>query len=385
MSGQTEGMTLDYTPLAQGLADELRAQGTPDRIADLFAQVPRHRCLPHTFWDEDRTFYDWGADPDAWLTAAYTDQALTTQRDDGAVGGMGMPTSSSSAPTVMARMLAASDLRPGQQVLEVGTGTGYNAALLTELVGADHVVTVEVDQALADNARADLAAAGYLPVVAHGDGEDPPVPPSSQDRLIATCTVAAVPWRWLDVVRSGGRIVTPWSPSPGAPGGVLAVLDVTSGRAAGRFEGSLAFMWARGQRWPGQPAPEVDAQADQVEQVTGDPREAWLDGDMAVLLSLLRPDWTFGMGFEPGADEPHVWIVSTSCSSWMRLHADGRVEAAGNRPLWGEFADALTWWRAQGSPPVTEFGLTVDRGRSVQTVWLHSPDTAVWTSHRHPA
>ncbi|MEU0492544.1 rRNA adenine N-6-methyltransferase family protein [Nocardiopsis sp. NPDC006139] len=386
MSGQTEGMTLDYGLLARALGTELADQGTPERLAELFARVPRHRFLPHQFRTIDDTRYDWADDPDLWLRTAYSDRALTTQVDDGADGGMGIPTSSSSAPSVMAQMLDAADLRPGQQVLEVGTGTGYNAALLTELLGPDNVTSIEVDEGLADTARADLAAAGYLPTILAGDGESPPALAAVYDRLIATFTVAVVPWRWLDVVRSGGRIVTPWAPSPGAPVGLLAVLDVDGGgRAAGKFAGALSFMWSRSQRWPSAPMPGPDAQPDQVEQVSGDPREAWLDGDMAVLLSLLRPDWAHGMGMEPGAEEPHVRVVSTSCSSWMRLHADGRVESAGNRPLWGEFADALTWWRAQESPPVTEFGLTVDRGRSVQTVWLHSPDTAVWTSHRHPA
>ncbi|QUX26130.1 methyltransferase domain-containing protein [Nocardiopsis sp. MT53] len=378
-------MTLDHTPLAQGLADGLRAQGTPDRLATVFARVPRHRCLPRAFWGEDRAWYDRNTDPDEWLRAAYTDQPLVTQVDDGASGGMGIPSSSSSAPSIMARMLAAADLRPGQQVLEVGTGTGYNAALLTELVGADHVTTIEVDQTLADTARAALAAAGYLPTVLHGDGENPTVPASSQDRLIATCTVADVPWRWLDVVRPGGRIVTPWSPSPGGPGGVLAALDVDGDQARGRFEGSLAFMWSRSQRRPARSMPDLDARPDQVDQVTGDPREAWLDGDMAVLLSLLVPGWAHGLGFEPDTEEPHVRVASTSCASWMWLHADGRVESAGSRLLWEEFAAGLSWWRAQGAPDVTEFGLTVDRHRGTQTVWLRSPDAAVWATDRRRA
>ncbi|MFL1377868.1 methyltransferase domain-containing protein [Nocardiopsis protaetiae] len=385
MSGQNEGMTLDHSLLARALGTELADQGVPEPIAELFARVPRHRCLSHVYWTDDRARHDWVADPDEWLRTAYTDQPLTTQRDDGADGGMGIATSSSSAPSVMARMLAAADLHPGHDVLEVGTGTGYNAGLLTELLGPDQVTSIEVDEILAATARANLAGAGYLPTILAGDGEDPPVAAASFDRLIATCTVAAVPWRWLDVVRPGGRIVTPWSPSPGAPGGVLAALDTGSGRACGRFEGSLAFMWARGQRWPNQPAPDPTARVEHAEHTSGDPREPWLDGEMAVLLSLLVPDWSFGMGMEPGTEEPHVWVSSAPCSSWLRLHADGRVESGGPRPLWEQFTNAIEWWQAQGAPPITEFGLTVDRDRALQTVWLHSPDSAVWTTPRSPA
>lgn len=385
MSGKTQDMSLDHGPLARTLAAGLSAQGVPDGIAGLFATVPRHLFLPAVYWTIDRTRYDRATDPDGWLRTAYSDQALTTQRDDGATGGMGVPTSSSSAPSVMARMLVAADIGPGYNVLEVGTGTGYNSALLCEFLGEEHVTTVEIDHGLADTARAALAAAGYRPDVLTGDGEAPPDPTPTYDRIIATCTVAAIPSAWPNALRPGGRIVTPWAPSPGVPGGLLAVLDTDGDKAAGRFEGTLAFMWARGQRRPARRAPSPDAGPDHEERVEGDPRDPWLDGEMSVLLSLLVPDWFFGMRMEPGAAEPYVWVASTRCASWLHLHADGRVESGGPRRLYSEFTEGLARWRDQGAPDTDAFGLTVDHAANTRTVWLHDPEKAVWTTQHGPA
>ncbi|GHC96220.1 protein-L-isoaspartate O-methyltransferase [Nocardiopsis terrae] len=376
MSGHTVGM--DHVPLAQALAARLRSQGTPEHIARLFAQVPRHRFLPDTVWGEDRTRYDRAADPAEWMRVAYTDQALTTQRDDGAPGGMGVPTSSSSAPSVMARMLAAAGIESAHRVLEIGTGTGYNAALLSQLLGSGSVATVEIDPELAGAARAALSAAGFHPDVRTGDGERTGGLPS-YDRLIATCTVSEVPAAWLRHMRGRGRIVTPWAPTPGLPGGVLAVLDATRNHAQGRFEGGLSFMWARGQRRPGRSAPGPEAVADSTEQVPGDPREPWLDGERALLLSLLMPGWSYGLRMGEDATDPCVWLASTTCSSWARLHADGRVEQGGTRALFEEADRAWRIWEGWNRPAVSDFGLTVDPDRQTQTVWVHGPRHSLWS------
>ncbi|MFE3461390.1 methyltransferase domain-containing protein [Nocardiopsis aegyptia] len=380
--GKTLGM--DYAPLARALAEQVRAAGTPDHIASLFHRVPRHRFLPDVMWGEDRTRYDRAADFEGWLRAAYSDEAMTTQLDDGAEGGMGLPTSSSSAPSVVARMLTAARIEPGHKVLEVGTGTGWAAALLAELLGSRNVATVEIDTDVALRARTALHTAGYAPEVIIGDGENPPMRPDAVHRVIATCQVARIPWAWLDLVRPRGLVVTPWSPTPGAPGGVLAVLErLGRGLGEGAFRGSLAFMWARGQRRPAGVRPGLGAAPDRTDHVEGDPREPWLDGETSLLLSLLVPDWRHGMGMEDGATEPHVWIASTRCGSWARYHADGRVEQGGRpRALAEEFRVGLDWWRARGEPGVDRWGLTVDRSTGRQTVWLDSPSAPLWSAHR---
>ncbi|WP_256255360.1 rRNA adenine N-6-methyltransferase family protein [Actinomadura madurae] len=91
-------------------------------------------------------------DPEAWERLVAADESVVTQVDDDDPGkwGVHFPTSSSTAPWLMRRMIEALDLAPGMAVLEIATGTGYNAALLAE-AGAV-VTTVEIDARLANEA-----------------------------------------------------------------------------------------------------------------------------------------------------------------------------------------------------------------------------------------
>ncbi|MEE2041296.1 protein-L-isoaspartate(D-aspartate) O-methyltransferase [Nocardiopsis sp. CT-R113] len=371
---------MDYLPLAQALADQLHADGIPEHIASLFRRVPRHAFLPDVMWGDGRTRYDRAEDPDGWMRAAYSDQPLTTQVDDGAEGGPGIATSSSSAPSVMARMLTAARIEPGHRVMEIGTGTGYHAALLCELVGDIRVTTIEIDQEVADRAHSALIAEDYAPELVTADAEKlASIGDGRHHRIIATCQVAEIPEAWLVQLHARGRLITPWAPTPGAPAGVLAVLEDCGGDVQGRFEGSLAFMWARGQRRGGHMVPDVDAVPDRITHADGDPRTL-LDGETGLLMSLLVPGWAHGMAMEPGASEPHVWAVSTRCGSWARMHPDGRVEQFGPRRLAEEFAGALTWWRGEGRPTVDDFGLTVTAD-GCRSVWLREPRAELWTLH----
>ena len=110
-------------------------EAASDRILDAFARVPRHQFLPGVA-----------------AKVAYSDDAIVTH-DEG-----GVPTSSSSQPSLMARMLEQLDLRAGDRVLEIGTGTGYNAALIAELGAA--VTSVELQPEVAAAARGHLRALG---------------------------------------------------------------------------------------------------------------------------------------------------------------------------------------------------------------------------------
>ncbi len=118
--------------------------------------------------------------------------------------------SSSSQPSMMALMLEQLELTPGQRVLEIGAGTGYNAALLRHLVGsAGRVTTVEIDSALARKARSALRASGYAVRVVHGDGRVGFPPGAPYDRIIVTASAKEIPNAWLAQLRSGGRLVLP--------------------------------------------------------------------------------------------------------------------------------------------------------------------------------
>ncbi|MFJ7197583.1 MULTISPECIES: methyltransferase domain-containing protein [unclassified Streptomyces] len=201
-----------------------------------FEEVPRHLFVPYYFvaGGYDRL---WCEDPDPvrrarWLRGAYEDGPLATRIKDGEL------ISSSSQPSLMARMLEELDVQDGQRVLEIGAGSGYNAALLTHRLGDDAVTTVDLDPEITESARRHLAAAGYHPAVITGDGTRGWPPRGPYDRIIATCTLPGVPQPWLEQCVPGARILAPFATGLIA----LRVRDGAHGRyAEGRFLHTAAY------------------------------------------------------------------------------------------------------------------------------------------------
>lgn len=132
-----------------------------------------------------------------------------------------------SAPGVVARMTELLRVGPGDRVLEVGTGSGYQAAVLAEIV--DHVYTIEIVPELAESAAARLAQLGYTNVsVRAGDGylgwpEEAPF-----DGIIVTCAPTSVPEPLREQLAEGGRMVIPLGPQSAVQW--LTVLEKRHGR-----------------------------------------------------------------------------------------------------------------------------------------------------------
>jgi protein-L-isoaspartate(D-aspartate) O-methyltransferase len=127
-----------------------------------------------------------------------------------ATDASGAPISASSAPRIMAPMLEALELRPGLRILEIGAGTGYNAALLKHLVGDQgKVTTVDVEPAFAQRARRALRAAGYSCHVVTGDGRQTHLPGAPFDRIVVTASSVGVPPAWHDQLVDGGLLELP--------------------------------------------------------------------------------------------------------------------------------------------------------------------------------
>ncbi|MGH3831208.1 MAG: methyltransferase, FxLD system, partial [Pseudonocardiaceae bacterium] len=141
--------------------------------------------------------------PGVSLSEAYADDSIVTKRND-----RGGSLSSVSAPTVIALLLGQLQVRPGQRVLEIGSG-GYNAALLQELVGpAGSVTTIDIDQWVV--ARACLAVSGYRDVRALcADGEFGAPEFGPFDRIIVTVGAWDIPPAWREQLAEGGRLVVP--------------------------------------------------------------------------------------------------------------------------------------------------------------------------------
>jgi hypothetical protein len=97
------------------------------------------------------------------------------------------------------------------RVLEIGTGTGYNAALLACRLGARNITTIEIDPALTAHACHALTTAGYGEVsVVTGDGTHRHPAGVPFDRVISTANVTRVPYAWMAQTRPGGQVLTPW-------------------------------------------------------------------------------------------------------------------------------------------------------------------------------
>jgi protein-L-isoaspartate(D-aspartate) O-methyltransferase len=160
------------------------------RIEQAVRAVPRHVFVPSV--------------P---LPQAYADDVVQTKHDRA-----GLAISAASQPRIVAMMLGQLGVEPGQRVLEIGAGTGYNAALLAHLVGErGHVTTIDVDDDIVAGARAGLAAGGYRNVrVVLGDGAVGCPDGAPYDRVIATVgTSGDLPAAWLDQLTPQGRLVVP--------------------------------------------------------------------------------------------------------------------------------------------------------------------------------
>lgn len=145
--------------------------------------------------------------PDASIEDAYANKSITTK--PGEPGGR--PASCASMPTVMAMMLGQLDVREGDRVLEIGAGTGYNAALLAELVGENgQVTTIDIHPDVTEQAQRALQTTGYGRVrVLTGDGALGAPDRAPFDRIIVTVGPWDLPPAWLDQLAPGGRLIVP--------------------------------------------------------------------------------------------------------------------------------------------------------------------------------
>ncbi|GGL70007.1 O-methyltransferase [Streptomyces fumigatiscleroticus] len=318
MSGHAPGTELEDLAASARAAlvrrIELSGAWAADPIwREAFAAVPRHLFVPYYYVGVAGGYERrWGENPDPaararWLRGAYADEPLATRLRDGEL------LSSSSQPSLMAVMLAELGVRSGDRVLEIGAGTGYNAALLAHRLGDDDLVTtVDLEPEITESARRHLAAAGYRPVVVTGDGARGVPGRAPFDRIIATCALSSIPGAWLAQSRPGARILTPLAT------GLVALTVRDAERAEGRFLHTPAyFVPLRGQGGTGSASPPPD----------GVPARARESDSFRFLLGLTRD----------GLD-PH---------------------------------EGYALWEREGEPHRERYGITVSGGRA--WAWLDDP------------
>lgn len=336
------------------------------------SRLPRQLFIPDVIYrdlpERDRFDNDYVAvsratQPELWQELVDADDAVITQVDDGnpSPDNSGLElTSSASQPGVVLEMLEHLDAQPGQRVLEIGTGTGWNATLLASVLGADHVTTVEIDPALAARARDTLAARGHGQVtVITGEGLDGWPPHSPYDRVIATCSVHTVPWAWITQTKIGGRLVVPVTNTYFPLG--LVVLTRTTDGAAGKVVAPASFMSARAQRRPRRQSMNYDAPV-KVSRTNlhpywwaGEPHAATAIGQR---VNGITVTWD-----ATGPGTGTALLRAYRDHSWATVEVGDTqpftVEQAGPRRLYSEIRSAYRWWLAQAEPELTDWHVTI--------------------------
>ncbi|MBB6172198.1 protein-L-isoaspartate O-methyltransferase [Nocardiopsis mwathae] len=337
---------------------------TTEEIRTAFNAHPRHHFIPDLIWPTAMgPPVSRDANPDAWAETVYRDDAVTTQTEG--TGSVNVPTSSSSAPQVMADMIRAAGVRPGMRVLEVGTGTGWNAAILAELVGTGgSVTTVEVDPGVADAARHRLAGTGVRVVT----GTRPPGT-GEFDAVLVTCAVTRIPDAWALSAAPGGVMVLPWAPAPHAETTPIAALSIDGHRWSGAFIREGSFMRCRDQprrvgRFPGI---QATPQASGVFPATS---EELLESDLMTPLMLTLPGLRFGVGMRPFNGDPRTIVyVGAPDGSWAYVWPDATVTMGGPTPV-AERLDAAYRQLTGSGARLEEFQLEAGTGAASYRVVL---------------
>jgi protein-L-isoaspartate(D-aspartate) O-methyltransferase len=354
-------MTVTGAAIADRLAaytQQLRAQGAirTEAVARAFATVPRHLFINTVYNGGDRVLV--GDIPaDKLLDRIYSDRSLMTHVPADEAGGY----SSASQPSLVAKMIEALDLQPGMCVLEIGAGTGYNAALIATITGA-HVVTLDVSETIVDEAARALQRAGIEHVTAvHGDGYLGHLADGPYDRVIVTCGVTGASPHWLDQLTPAGFALVPI-----AHGGLHPILAIsrTDDGVQGRAVMSADFMTAAGPlyHWPANrvPTPTGAVTAHTLTTIPGAGHALDLPDYQALWFQLATHDphttraWTDGIDPTQGLCALHHPGISTA---WIQQ--DGAVRHTGDTALADDLTSLVTNWDNHGRPAITRWVCTL--------------------------
>lgn len=377
----------DSAGLRHALADTLTDDGavTDPAWRSAIKAVPRELFVPDAFYrmghGQRGTLWEpvhrAQTGEEEWLRLIYTNDTLVTQVDGVAASDAreplyGVPTSSSTLPSLVVRMLEEAGVRDHDRVLEIGTGTGYSTALLCHRLGSKSVVSIEYDPALAALAADRIHAAGYTPTLITGDGLEGHEGRVEYDRTIVTCAVRTIPRAWIWQTRAEGTIAVTLGGWMHAYG--LVTLTVAEdGSAVGRFTGeTVSYMLAR----PHQPPPRRGyyRHAGQARRTTVDPGllQDWTGLFVAQLAApsaeLLRAgERVILLDVATGSQ---AWTEAARGSSWS-VHQHGPLR------LWDQVEEALATWQDAGSPDQSAFGVTISPDH-IQRVWIQHPDGPSW-------
>lgn len=397
----------DWEPPLAALAAALADAGhlRSKQWIEAFAATPRHLFTPEVIVrtsDGYRTLSgDVPATRQEWLNTVYADESLVVQDKPHAAGHrmpsgepLRVPTSSSTMPSLMARMLEALDVGDDMRVLEIGTGTGYNSALLSHRLGDHNVVSIDIDPDLTAQAAPRLAQLGYTPTLLAGDGAAGAPGHDPFDRIIATAAVSEIPLAWIRQLKPGGKILANLRGE--LAGGTLCLLSKED--EEDEVIGPVLplgghFMWLRPDladpHRPHEHTPDARRGTSSRSTTSLPPADVPVDdGGFRFLLQLqlhaVQALWR-GPAFDPpGRAERDAVIVSTADGSRAEAFTSPepskryRVAQTGSRRLWDTVEATRRLFDDLNQPTPDKFGVVAND--STQFVWFGNDDD--W--HRWP-
>jgi protein-L-isoaspartate(D-aspartate) O-methyltransferase len=341
------------------------------QVAQAFLRVPREAFVSAFYQRETEPGMVWTlrsvatVEPEQWMALVYHDEPLITKLDERT-----WPISSSSAPSVMARMLEALDIQPGNRVLEIGTGTGYNAALLTHLTGDPALVTtVELDATLARRAERIVRVIAGSVCVQTGDGRVGEPSRAPYDRIIATASAGYLPRAWYAQLAPGGRLVMDLQGKQSASGFLVVEKSPSGDRARGHFwQPALCFMPLID---PTVPAESTRALFQQPcsEEITLEPASPlpaiFRDPAFRWFLQWFSPTLTVTQPFPvPGQDHKAIVLKDEAHATILQLtqRADGgwQGKQRGTHPLWTQVQQAYAHFLQHHQPEQERYEVRLD-------------------------
>lgn len=333
---------------------------------DAVTGTPRHLLVPRWFdWDDEAGNWelrDGPSDERAWTAAAYTGRTLVTSvgavHADHARAGesyTGWPASSSTSPGLVISMYRHAQVYDGADVLDVGAGSGYGAALLARRLGAAHVTSIDVDPYLTSAAAQRLAAIGVSPAIVTADATAEL--PGSYDRIVPMVSSPGIPVSWLTALRPGGRLVFSLARTS-----VLITANKTAdGGAEGQVEWDrAAFMGVRhGAEYPSSPDETFEKIRDAEGEDIGRGRYPVLDvtwgWELDAMLEVTVPGILHRYERDQDTGVDTAWMMHED-GSWARAAgAEGQspvVHQAGPRRLWDVLEDIRHRWVLDGALPL---------------------------------
>ncbi|MFJ8165502.1 protein-L-isoaspartate O-methyltransferase [Streptomyces sp. NPDC096136] len=348
-------------------------------VRDAFLAVRREVLMPQAYvrrsapeesppcWDLLDLFRP--ADREELLERLHSGNSVAIQHDGEPILGRvpgprrgGVMTAMSSTMSLTAHLLQHLDLRPGQRVLDVGTGAGVTASVACFVCGDEGVVTLDIDPHVTAAARERLSALGYRPAAVTGDGTTGWAGAGPYDRIFVSFAVRHVPQALVEQLAPRGRaLMTLGTSSPSWPG-----LAVVERRPDGTVEAQLRAVEFGHRAGAGFDRLFLSASF----RSTITTADGWTQRsrlapppDMARGLWLALDHLYPGLVRDFGAED--LTIGAPECRSWMRVQPVGHrrwdVTASGPRDIWAEIQDVAGRWRTAGEPDVFRLHFDGDR------------------------